>query len=31
VNRRKPVNISEDGIVKLIENWLARGEVPGSW
>lgn len=23
--------ISEDGIVKLIENWLKHGEVPGSW
>lgn len=28
---RKLVQISEDGIVKLIENWLAHGEVPGSW
>ena len=28
---RKLVKISEDGIVKLIENWLAQSEVPGSW
>lgn len=28
---RKLVKISEDGIVKLVENWLANGEVPGSW
>jgi creatinine amidohydrolase len=28
---RKLVQISEDGIVKLIENWLAHGEAPGSW
>ena len=28
---RKLVKISEDGIVKLVENWLAHGEVPGSW
>ena len=28
---RKLLNISEDGIVKLVENWLANGEVPGSW
>jgi creatinine amidohydrolase len=28
---RKLVKISEDGIVKLIENWLTHGEVPGSW
>lgn len=28
---RKLVQISEDGIVKLVENWLAHGEVPGSW
>ena len=28
---RNLVKISEDGIVKLIENWLAHGEVPGSW
>ena len=28
---RKLVKISEDGIVKLIDNWLANGEVPGSW
>lgn len=28
---RTLVQISEDGIVKLIENWLAHGEVPGSW
>jgi len=28
---RQLVKISEDGIVKLIENWLAHGEVPGSW
>jgi len=28
---RRLVKISEDGIVKLVENWLANGEVPGSW
>lgn len=28
---RKLVKISEDGIVELIDNWLAHGEVPGSW
>ena len=28
---RKLVQISEDAIVKLIENWLNHGEVPGSW
>src|SRR5262245_18176927 len=28
---RKLVKISEDAIVKLVENWLANGEVPGSW
>ena len=28
---RRLVKISEDGIVKLIENWLAHGEAPGSW
>jgi creatinine amidohydrolase len=28
---RTLVQISEDGIVKLIENWLTHGEVPGSW
>lgn len=28
---KKLVQISEDGIVKLIENWLKHGEVPGSW
>jgi len=28
---RRLVKISEDGIVKLIENWLAHDEVPGSW
>jgi creatinine amidohydrolase len=28
---RKLVQISEDRIVKLIENWLAHSEVPGSW
>jgi|SRR5689334_21135737 len=28
---RKLVSISEDGIMKLVENWLAHGEVPGSW
>ena len=28
---RKLVKISEDGIVKLVENWLTHGEVPGSW
>jgi creatinine amidohydrolase len=28
---RKLVQSSEDGIVKLVENWLTRNEVPGSW
>jgi creatinine amidohydrolase len=28
---RRLVKISEDGIVKLIENWLAHGDAPGSW
>jgi creatinine amidohydrolase len=28
---RKLVQISEDAIVKLIENWLSHAEVPGSW
>ncbi len=28
---KKLVQISEDGIVKLIENWLQHDEVPGSW
>jgi len=28
---KKLVQISEDGIVNLIENWLKHGEVPGSW
>jgi creatinine amidohydrolase len=28
---RKLVQSSEDGIVKLVENWLSRNEVPGSW
>jgi creatinine amidohydrolase len=28
---RRLVRISEDGIVKLIENWLKHEEVPGSW
>lgn len=28
---RKLVQISEDGIVKLVENWLKRSDVPGSW
>jgi creatinine amidohydrolase len=28
---RKLVKISEDGIVKLIENWLANADAPGSW
>jgi creatinine amidohydrolase len=28
---RKLVQMSEDGIVKLIENWLSHGEAPGSW
>jgi len=28
---RKLVQISEDGIVKLIENWLNHNEAPGSW
>jgi len=28
---QKLLELSEDGIVKLIENWLAHGEAPGSW
>jgi creatinine amidohydrolase len=28
---KKLVQISEDGMVKLIENWLKHEEVPGSW
>jgi creatinine amidohydrolase len=28
---RKLVKISEDGIVKLVENWLSNPEAPGSW
>ena len=28
---RKLVQISEDGIVKLIENWLSHQDDPGSW
>jgi len=28
---RKLVQISEDGIVKLVENWLKHSDVPGSW
>jgi creatinine amidohydrolase len=28
---RKLVQLSEDRIVKLIENWLLHSEVPGSW
>ena len=28
---RKFVKISEDGIVKLVENWLSNPEAPGSW
>jgi creatinine amidohydrolase len=28
---RKIVQISEDGIVKLIQNWLRNPEAPGSW
>ncbi|MFI5092743.1 MAG: creatininase family protein [Candidatus Acidiferrum sp.] len=28
---RKLVQISEDGIVKLIESWLKHSEAPGSW
>ena len=28
---RKLVKISEDEIVKLIENWLTHGDVPGTW
>jgi creatinine amidohydrolase len=28
---RKLVKVSEDGIVKLVQNWLATSEVPGSW
>ena len=28
---RTLVQISENGIVKLIENWLTHGEAPGSW
>jgi hypothetical protein len=28
---RPLVQVSDDGIAKLIQNWLAHGEVPGSW
>jgi len=28
---RKLIQMSEDGIVKLIENWLSHSEAPGSW
>ena len=28
---RKLVQTSEDAIVKLVKNWLASGEAPGSW
>ena len=28
---KKIVQMSEDGIVKLIENWLQHDQVPGSW
>jgi len=28
---RKLVQLSEDAIVKLVKNWLASGEAPGSW
>lgn len=28
---RKLVQMAEDGIVKLIENWLSHSEAPGSW
>lgn len=28
---RKLIQMSEDRIVKLIENWLSHGEAPGSW
>ncbi|HKN33864.1 MAG TPA: creatininase family protein [Terriglobales bacterium] len=28
---KKIVKISEDGIVRLVENWLKHDEVPGSW
>lgn len=28
---RKLVQISEDGIVKLLENWLSHSDAPGSW
>lgn len=28
---KRLVEISEEGIVKLIENWLKHDEVPGSW
>ena len=28
---KKLVQIIEDGIVRLIENWLKHGDVPGSW
>lgn len=28
---RKLVQMSEDAIVKLVKNWLASGEAPGSW
>lgn len=28
---RKLVQMSEDGIVKLVQNWLNNGDAPGSW
>ena len=28
---RKLVQIAEDGILKLIDNWLSHAEAPGSW
>lgn len=28
---KKIIRISEDGIARLVENWLAHDEVPGSW
>ena len=28
---RKLVQISEDAIVKLVQNWLSSGDAPGSW
>jgi creatinine amidohydrolase/Fe(II)-dependent formamide hydrolase-like protein len=28
---KKLVQISEDGMVALVESWLKNGEAPGSW